>query len=264
VGYRRRGLLLQQGVHGADELDQILDGHLPVLVGDARERPQRLEMVHAGVLRLLQPVALEDVPGEWIERLVVLEGRQVVELREPFDGGGEQQNRARLLAQHSPGHVFLAGKQREREAHGVVNAAANLAEEVHVLDSLGREVREGVERLPMADLEVTGQRDHLRRDEQLLAVGGYHIFNGDGTGKDVVSASINGVSVENNAGNHPDRSEYGISYTVNPDCSGTYTVLPAGPSFGIFVAPDGQELLVIETTPGFVLAQGPSRRVSRK
>ena len=93
---------------------------------------------------------------------------------------------------------------------------------------------------------------------------GYHIFNGDGTGTDIVAASINGVSVENNAGHLPDRSEYEITYTVNPDCSGTYTVPAAGASFGLFVAPNGEELVVIGTTPGVVLVQGPNRRVSRK
>ena len=61
----------------------------------------------------------------------------------------------------------------------------------------------------------------------LLAVGGYHIFNGDGTGTDVVSATINGQSVENQLSN-PARSEYDITYTVNPDCSGTYSVPAAG------------------------------------
>jgi hypothetical protein len=99
--------------------------------------------------------------------------------------------------------------------------------------------------------------------QSLLAVAGYHIFNGDGTGKDIVAASINGQSVEKQFSD-PDRSEYDINYTVNPDCSGTYTVPSAGLSFGIFVAPDGEELIVIGTTPGFVLVQGPNKRVSRK
>jgi hypothetical protein len=98
--------------------------------------------------------------------------------------------------------------------------------------------------------------------QSLLAVAGYHIFNGDGTGTDVVTASVNGVSVENNFGNHPDRSKYDITYTVNPDCSGTYTVPAAGVSFGMFIAPDGAELIVIGTAPGTILVQGPNRRVS--
>ena len=106
-------------------------------------------------------------------------------------------------------------------------------------------------------------------EQSLLAVAGYHIFNGDGTGTDIVTASLNGVSVENNLGDHPDRSEYDIKYTVNPDCSGTYTVYtvppaPPGPSFGIFIAPDGEELIVIGTDLGIILVQGPNRRVSRK
>jgi hypothetical protein len=100
--------------------------------------------------------------------------------------------------------------------------------------------------------------------QSLLAVAGYHIFNGDGTGTDTVTAMIDGVSVEKNAGKDPDRSEYDITYTVNEDCSGTYTVPAAGASFGLYVAPNGEELMVIGTIPGFVLVQGPSRRVSRK
>jgi hypothetical protein len=91
----------------------------------------------------------------------------------------------------------------------------------------------------------------------LLSVAGYHIFNGDGTGKDVLSATINGQITEN-------QNQFPITYTVNPDCSGTYTVPDAGLSFGLFVAPNGEEVIVIGLTPGFVLVQGPNKRVSPK
>jgi hypothetical protein len=104
----------------------------------------------------------------------------------------------------------------------------------------------------------------MTEGQSLYAVAGYHIFNGDGTGTDIVTATLNGVSVQKNAGDHPDRSEYDIRYTVNPDCSGTYTVPAVGLTFGLFVAPDGEELIVIGTDPGFVLVQGPNRRLSRK
>jgi hypothetical protein len=100
--------------------------------------------------------------------------------------------------------------------------------------------------------------------QSLLAVAGCHIFNGDGTGTDIVTAIINGESVEKNAGENPDRSEYDITYTVNPDCSGTYTVPAAGASFGLYIAPNGEELMVIGTNPGDILVQGPSRRVARE
>ena len=56
--------------------------------------------------------------------------------------------------------------------------------------------------------------------QALLAVAGYHVFNGDGTGKDFVAASINGQSIERQL-SEPDRSVFDITYTVNPDCSGT-------------------------------------------
>jgi hypothetical protein len=91
-----------------------------------------------------------------------------------------------------------------------------------------------------------------------LAVAGYHIFNGDGTGTDMVTARNNaGLPEETNA-------SYPIEYTVEADCTGTYTVPQAGVSFGIFIAPTGEELIVIGTDPGFILVQGPNRRVSRK
>src|SRR5262245_11152665 len=93
--------------------------------------------------------------------------------------------------------------------------------------------------------------------QQLLAVAGYHIFNGDGTGTDIVTSSLNGKIDEENA-------EFPIKYTVNKDCTGTYTVPSVGLSFGIFIAPNGEELIVVGKTPGFVLVQGPSRRVSPK
>jgi hypothetical protein len=91
-------------------------------------------------------------------------------------------------------------------------------------------------------------------EQTLLAVAGYHIFNGDGTGTDVVTTTLNGEIDRENF-------ETSISYTVNENCTGTYTVSD-GPSFGLFISPDGEELIVIGTTPGFVLVQGPNRRVS--
>jgi hypothetical protein len=93
--------------------------------------------------------------------------------------------------------------------------------------------------------------------QSLLAVAGYHTFNGDGTGTDIVTVTINGAVVLENF-------VVPISYTVNPDCSGTYTVPISEETFGLFIAPHGEELMVIGTTPGSILVQGPNRRVSRK
>src|ERR1700674_4807260 len=87
----------------------------------------------------------------------------------------------------------------------------------------------------------------------LFASAGYHIFNGDGTGTDFVTLTFNGVNQ-----NVP--SPVPISYTLKPDCTGTYTV-ESGPHFNIFVALDGSELAVIGTDPGASVAEGPDRRV---
>ena len=91
----------------------------------------------------------------------------------------------------------------------------------------------------------------------LFAVAGYHIFNGDGTGTDTVTVSIDGVTVADNFVTP-------IGYTVDANCTGTFTIPASGESFGVFIAPDGEELMLIGTNPGAVVVLGPSRRVARK
>ena len=83
---------------------------------------------------------------------------------------------------------------------------------------------------------------------------GYHIFNGDGTGTDFVTFSVNGV--DQHVG-----SPVAITYTLKSDCTGTYTVQPNALHFDIFVARDGEELSVIVTDPGNAFSEGPNRRV---
>ena len=87
---------------------------------------------------------------------------------------------------------------------------------------------------------------------------GYHIFNGDGTGTDTVTVRIGTQIVLENFVT-PN------SYTVNADCTGTYTVLvPNGPSFDLFIAPNGEEFAIIATAPPGNYPAGIDRRVSRK
>src|SRR2546423_10720255 len=86
---------------------------------------------------------------------------------------------------------------------------------------------------------------------------GFHLFNGDGTGADIVTLRVNGVTVLKN-------TLVPISYTVNADCTGTLTVLiPGGPSFGLFIAPDGESLATIAEDPGNYVSS-IDRRVSTK
>jgi hypothetical protein len=85
---------------------------------------------------------------------------------------------------------------------------------------------------------------------------GFHIFNGDGTGTDIVTFRLGGVTVlENQAAP--------LTYTVNADCTGSFTVLN-GPSFGIFIAPDGGSIATISTAPPGNEVSDIARRVSRK
>jgi hypothetical protein len=73
---------------------------------------------------------------------------------------------------------------------------------------------------------------------------GYSFYNGDGTGTDYVTFTINGI-------NQNVTSPTSFTYTLNPDCTGTRTVLPFGPNFNIFAAFDGDGLTAIATTPDF-------------
>jgi hypothetical protein len=85
---------------------------------------------------------------------------------------------------------------------------------------------------------------------------GFRIFNGDGTGTTIATASLNGVIIA--ADTHSD-----LSYTVNADCTGTLDVLSVGAHMEIFIAPNGDEMTVIATDPGVSEAYS-SRRVGRE
>lgn len=84
---------------------------------------------------------------------------------------------------------------------------------------------------------------------------GFFLFHGDGTATTIATARINGETVLENA-------VIDSSYTVNPDCTGTYTV-PNGPSNGMFIAPNGEAIAFIGTDPGNQVSY-IARRVSRK
>ena len=84
---------------------------------------------------------------------------------------------------------------------------------------------------------------------------GFYIFHGDGTATVIVTVRILAETVLENAVTP-------ASYTVNADCTGTFTV-PNGPSFGIFIAPNGQTIAWIGTDPGNQVAY-LTQRVSPK
>ena len=87
---------------------------------------------------------------------------------------------------------------------------------------------------------------------------GFNILNGDGTGTDTVTLTIGGhVALQNVV--------VPTSYVVNADCTGTYTVLvPNGPTFDLFIAPDGDQFASIATGPAGNGGSGISPRVSRR
>jgi hypothetical protein len=87
---------------------------------------------------------------------------------------------------------------------------------------------------------------------------GYHTFNGDGTGTDTVTVRIGTAIVL-------EKVVAPITYTVNADCTGSYTVnVPGGPSFDLFIAPNGEEFATFATAPAGNQLASIDRRVSRK
>ena len=77
----------------------------------------------------------------------------------------------------------------------------------------------------------------------VFARAGYRIFYGDGTGTIIATTTVNGVVTAKDA-------QSDLSYTVDNDCTGSFTVLSVNAIAEIFVAPDGEEMVVIQTNTG--------------
>ena len=78
-------------------------------------------------------------------------------------------------------------------------------------------------------------------------------FNGDGTlVSPFATVSINGTILHSSG-------SLG-TYTVNTDCTGTLS-FTGGPSFDIFVEPNGRQLWMIQTGPGSPVFEGTVTRV---
>jgi hypothetical protein len=89
-------------------------------------------------------------------------------------------------------------------------------------------------------------------EQSVSEAAGYSVYNGDGTGTDFVTFTVDGVNV-----GVP--SSQSTKYTLSPDCTGTRTVLPDGPHFNIFVAIDGSALTEISTDKGFAVSSFDKR-----
>ena len=91
-------------------------------------------------------------------------------------------------------------------------------------------------------------------EQSVSAAAGYSVYNGDGTGSDWVTFTIDGIVA---VGAVPTPTP--TTYTLNPDCTGTKTVLPSGPHFNIFVAIDGSGLTAVATDQGFAVPESDKR-----
>ena len=89
---------------------------------------------------------------------------------------------------------------------------------------------------------------------------GFHIFNGDGTGTDIVTQRVGGeIALKNFV--------VPFKYKVNADCTGSYAPeIPGGggPAFDLYIAPNGEEFVNLGTVPSGNYVAGIDRRVSLK
>ena len=95
------------------------------------------------------------------------------------------------------------------------------------------------------------------QDQAHFAFAGYDHYNGDGT--------VTGVFSFSDKDNILHHVSYSGTYTVNPDCTGTYTTVDENGISGnldLFFGRDGEEVTFIFTDPGVVDA-GVERRVSK-
>jgi hypothetical protein len=90
-------------------------------------------------------------------------------------------------------------------------------------------------------------------EQSVSAAAGYSTHNGDATGSDWVTFTIDGI-VE--VGAVPTSTP--TTYTLNSDCTGTKTVMN-GPHFNIFVAIDGSGLTAVSTDQGFAVSESDRR-----
>jgi hypothetical protein len=85
---------------------------------------------------------------------------------------------------------------------------------------------------------------------------GVIVFDGQGAGTANVTVRIGNNVVLRNLVTP-------VSYTVNADCTGSYTV-PNGPAFDLFIAPGGEEYALIATDPAGNYPSSIQRRVARR
>lgn len=86
-------------------------------------------------------------------------------------------------------------------------------------------------------------------EQSVSAAAGYSTYNGDGTGTDWVTFSIDGTVA---VGAVPAPTP--TTYTLKSNCTGTKTVMN-GPHFNIFVAIDGSGLSAVSTDQGFAVSE---------
>jgi hypothetical protein len=91
------------------------------------------------------------------------------------------------------------------------------------------------------------------KKQSIATSGGFHIFNGDGTGTDFVTFVVNGV-------NQNVASPVATAYTLKADCTGTLSITN-GPHFNIYVAIDGSGFTEVATDPGSAYSEVVRRSV---
>jgi hypothetical protein len=94
------------------------------------------------------------------------------------------------------------------------------------------------------------------KDQMPFAIAGYDVFDGNGKFDTVSSDNFNGQVFR--------KVHTSGTYTVNADCTGTFTVTGVGVKLDMFIAPDGSKFTFVQIKPKSEVTSGFEERATAK
>jgi hypothetical protein len=160
-------LCLQDPVHRAHELDQVVHRLLLLAHREAVVLLRPLDLVEHRVLHFLHPVELEDVLPQRRQVVFRLDAALVVQLREQLDQARQRQHGPRALAQHRARHLVRVRDLDVARRHAAADHRLDAAEQFLVLQLFVAEPHQRLERDLVTEPVTAGDLENLGTDEAL-------------------------------------------------------------------------------------------------
>src|SRR5688572_15706678 len=161
------GLLLDALIQESADLCVLLKSLVDLLRrGIAHDflNHQRIEL---GVLRLFEPVMLEQALELRVEILVIFNALDVVSQGDPFDVQNRYADAQRAVRQHVTRNLLGRADEVARAAEALVELLRKTLEQVNVLGFLAGKLKKGAHAVVVAGKVRTGMIDDVRKDELL-------------------------------------------------------------------------------------------------